>query len=385
MKIYDVAVIGGGPAGLSAAASASRFNVDTILFEEHESIGLPWHCAGIVSYRMIRSLNLGGFEKTILSSFDTVDVYLSLRYVFSIRSSIPQLVLDRAAFDRFLADRASSYGAELVLGSRVKSLRYADGNLVDISIDGSNYKCRVAILAEGLPGVLARSLGFNLRKLSMLPSIQYLVRVAPDLDTGIVEVHLLPWLSPPFFAWVIPIDRDICRVGLASYRATQLKPFIEAFLSRRFANWRMMYGSRWLIPIGGPLDRTVKDRIMLVGDVAGQAKPTTGGGIISSIACGMIAGSIAGSASVEDEYSILGRYESLWRSFFDFKFRIQKIARKAVDRMRWEMLSSVVESISDMHREFRVVDLDTQIDLISKLASSPSIVLAILKSLLKFL
>ncbi|MEM2323452.1 MAG: NAD(P)/FAD-dependent oxidoreductase [Candidatus Bathyarchaeia archaeon] len=383
MKIYDVAVIGGGPAGLSAATSASRFNADTILFEEHESIGLPWHCAGVVSSRMIRYLNLGGSEKTILSSFDTVDVYLSLRYVFSIRSSIPQLVLDRAAFDRFLADRASSYGVKLILRSRVRSLNYADGNLIDISTDGSSYKCRIAILAEGLPGVLARSLGFNLRKLTMLPSIQYLVHVAPNLDMGIVEVHLLQGLSPPFFAWVIPIDKGVCRVGLASYRSTQLKPFIEAFLSRRFNSWRMISKSRWLIPIGGPLDRTVKGHVILVGDVAGQAKPTTGGGIISSIACGMIAGSIAGSASVEDEYSILDQYESLWRSFFDFKFKIQKIARKAVDRMRWTILSSMVESISDMNREFRVVDLDTQIDLISKLISSPRIVFTILKSLLK--
>ncbi|MEM2739328.1 MAG: FAD-dependent oxidoreductase, partial [Candidatus Bathyarchaeia archaeon] len=103
METYDVAVIGGGPAGLSAATSASRLYVETILFEEHEGIGLPWHCAGIVSSGRLKPLRIEGFDKTVLAEFDTVDVYLSLRRAFAIRSSIPQLVLDRVSFDNLLA------------------------------------------------------------------------------------------------------------------------------------------------------------------------------------------------------------------------------------------------------------------------------------------
>ncbi|MDW8061837.1 MAG: hypothetical protein RMJ00_03980, partial [Nitrososphaerota archaeon] len=141
--------------------------------------------------------------------------------------------------------------------------------------------------------------------------------------------------------------------------------------------------SRWVISVGGPLRSTVKKRIILVGDVAGQTKPTTGGGIVSSIVCGTIAGRISGLASTRNDYTLLDMYEALWRKFLGFNFKIQKIARKAVDRMHWRTLSSIVESISREYQELRVVDLDTQIDLILKLISSPDLASKIVGSLLK--
>jgi len=382
MEAYDVAIIGGGPSGLSSAISASRVRVEAILFEEHESIGLPCHCAGIVSSGRLRSLHIDGFEKAILASIDTMDIYLSLRYAFTIRSSIPQLVLDRAAFDKLLADKASNSGVELRLKSRVRALRYTSDDLVEVYTDDARFRCRVAILAEGLPGVLARNLGFDTGRLRMLPSIQYIARVYPHLASDVIEVHLLREVSPPFFVWVIPIDTDLCRVGLASYNPRRLRILLESFLSKRFRYWRRVSMDRWVIPIGGPLDSTVKKRIILVGDVAGQAKPTTGGGIISSMVCGMIAGRISGLASIRSDYTLLDRYEALWRRFFSFNFKIQKIARKAVDRMHWRTLSSIVESISREYSELRVLDLDTQIDLIFKLVSSPGLAVNVIRSLL---
>ncbi|MCX8161392.1 MAG: NAD(P)/FAD-dependent oxidoreductase [Candidatus Bathyarchaeota archaeon] len=383
METRDIAVIGGGPAGLSTAISASRFGVETILFEEHENIGLPWHCAGIASSSRLKSLHIEGFDKAVLAEFDTVDIYLSLRHAFTVISDVPQLILDRISFDNLLAEKASSSGVELKLRSKVKALRYTYDNLVEVYTDSARYKCRVVVLAEGLPGVLARNLGFDTKSLSMLPSIQYLARVDPPLTIGIVEVHLLPGLSPPFFVWVIPIDTDLCRVGLASHNPRKLKPLLESFLSKRFKNWYILSESRWVISVGGPLRSTVKKRIILVGDVAGQTKPTTGGGIVSSIVCGTIAGRISGLASTRNDYTLLDMYEALWRKFLGFNFKIQKIARKAVDRMHWRTLSSIVESISREYQELRVVDLDTQIDLILKLISSPDLASKIVGSLLK--
>ncbi len=381
METYDVAVIGGGPAGLSTAISASKLYVDTILFEEHESIGLPWHCAGIVSSSRLRSLRIDGVEEAILARFDTVDVYLSLRHAFSIRSITPQLVLDRVAFDRLLAEKASSLDVELKLGSRVKSLTYTPDGLIDVNTGSDKCRCRVAVLAEGLPGILAGKLGFNVRRLKPLPSIQYLVHVDPSSTLGAVEVHLLPAISPPFFLWVIPIDESLCRVGLASGDAKKLKLLIEGFLSKRFKSWRMLSESRWAISVGGPLHRTVRKRILLVGDVAGQVKPTTGGGIISSMVCGMIAGRVSAIASIEDDYTLLDRYEALWRRFFGFNFKIQKMVRGIVDRTSWRILSSIVESISREYGDLEVADLDMQIDLIFKLASSPNLISRIARNL----
>ncbi|MDW8061838.1 MAG: FAD-dependent oxidoreductase, partial [Nitrososphaerota archaeon] len=117
METRDIAVIGGGPAGLSTAISASRFGVETILFEEHENIGLPWHCAGIASSSRLKSLHIEGFDKAVLAEFDTVDIYLSLRHAFTVISDVPQLILDRISFDNLLAEKASSSGVELKLRS----------------------------------------------------------------------------------------------------------------------------------------------------------------------------------------------------------------------------------------------------------------------------
>jgi flavin-dependent dehydrogenase len=94
----------------------------------------------------------------------------------------------------------------------------------------------------------------------------------------------------------------------------------------------------------------------------------------------MIAGKVSALASIENDYTLLDRYEALWRRFFGFNFKIQRIVRGVVDRASWRILSSVVESISMEYGVLEVADLDTQIDLIFKLASSPNLVSRVARS-----
>jgi flavin-dependent dehydrogenase len=97
--------------------------------------------------------------------------------------------------------------------------------------------------------------------------------------------------------------------------------------------------------------------------------------------CGMIAGRVSAIASIEDDYTLLDGYEALWRRFFGFNFKIQKMVRGIVDRTSWRILSSIVESISREYGDLEVADLDMQIDLIFKLASSPNLISRIARNL----
>ena len=86
------------------------------------------------------------------------------------------------------------------------------------------------------------------------------------------------------------------------------------------------------IPIGAS-SSTVKDNILIVGDAAGQAKPTSGGGLYTGLVCAKIAGEIAARACREDDASVLRKYDVLWRERLGTELRVGMMAHRMLAHM----------------------------------------------------
>ncbi|MHC1601244.1 MAG: geranylgeranyl reductase family protein [Candidatus Nezhaarchaeales archaeon] len=329
MKRFDVAVIGGGPSGLSAAWSASSHNANVILFEEHEEIGVPRHCAGLVSGEGLKLIGM-----PCKSSFIENKVHRALLLINGVcielkKMGEPLYVLDREAFDKEMAERALYSGSNIMLNTRVKELERKGEDIVVKTTRGS-YLCRLVIDGEGAKASFAVKMGLSGPQYR-LPALQMELRGASVHSDEVLVIEGSRW-APGFFAWIIPLSNNEVRVGLASIighcdlllkRLMKRHPLASKVLKNCAV--KRVYGGTVVL---GPIEKAFTENLMVVGDAAGQTKPLTGGGIIYGSLCGFIAGMIA--AKVVERKAKVEAYEKAWRRILNIEEKMGLLIRKLI-------------------------------------------------------
>ena len=388
----QVAVVGAGPSGLIAAREAAKRGAHVVVLEEHMQIGLPVECAGLLSLRGLRAIGLRPEGHYVLNRQLRGARFVSPggRELLVEAGEPVACVVDRRLLDLALAEQAERAGAEVLLGRKVLAIsRLPSG--VSLSGRWGSLQAQVAVVAEGFRSRLVRRLG--LRTVDwrrVLPASQVELRV-PELAEDLVEVWLGSRVAPGLFAWVIPLGDGIARVGLACRRGLDPRELLAAFLRRRLGV-RLPPGLRRPPYAGsvltcGPIPRTYADRVVIVGDAAGQAKPTTGGGVILGGLCALLAGRTVAEAVEAGDTSeeALRAYELAWRRLLGRDFRAMSLARRLLDRLPDRALDLAVKTASelDLGREIaREADMDLQSRV---LAALPRLALACLARRLKAL
>jgi flavin-dependent dehydrogenase len=174
-----------------------------------------------------------------------------------------------------------------------------------------------------------------------------------DLDLELVEVYQAQEFAPGFFGWVIPMGPDSAKVGLGTtspHASTQLDRMLadHPVLHYRTKDAEIHRKIAGRIPPTGPVRKTYGDNILLVGDVAGQTKPTTGGGVIIGGMAAQIAGRIAAQASLTRNTSArdLQTYQTEWQNLFRRNLWLQRRVRNYMNAL----------SDNDMNRFFNILD-----------------------------
>ena len=311
-----------------------------MVLEEHEQIGLPVECAGLLSLKGLKAIGLKPEGHYVLNRQLRGARFVSPggRELLVEAGEPVACVVDRHLLDLALAEQAERAGAEMLLGRKVLAISYLPSG---ISLSGrwGSLQAQVAVVAEGFRSRLVRRLG--LRTIDwrrVLPASQMELRV-PDLAEDLVEVWLGSRVAPGLFAWVIPLGNGLARVGLACRRGLDPRELLATFLRRRLGVRlppclrRPPYAGSVLTC--GPIPRTYSDRAVVVGDAAGQAKPTTGGGVVLGGLCALLAGRTVAEAVREGDTSAgaLRAYEVAWRSLLGREFRAMLLARRLLDRL----------------------------------------------------
>lgn len=330
---YDALIVGGGPAGLFTAFRLAEAGFSVVVCEEHDEIGTPVHCTGVLSASAFDEFDLP--RQTILNPLTTV------RFVspagLQVRYSPPTLqavVIDRAAFDRGLGAKATAAGAEIRLNARIQSLEVTTTG-VRAAVDGGELSARLVVLAGGASYLLQRRLGLGLPR-AYLHTAQ---RELPADSVGDVELHFGRAVAPNGFAWAVPVQRPDgphVRVGVMATHAAN--DWYEAMLGRLAPTWGIvddgMRPRLKFLPLRS-IQRTYADRTLVVGDAAGLVKPTTGGGIYYSVLSADIAAGVAVRALDADRLAAadLKPYESQWRRRLSGEFHAQWALRHLAQRM----------------------------------------------------
>jgi len=384
----EAVVVGGGPAGLIAARELASRGVKVAVYEEHTVIGEPNHCAGILSVEGLARLDVKPSQEFIQHEVRGGVAYSPDGTPIRITGSRTRAyIIDRAAFDRHLAGQAEDAGAELILGHRVRELLVKENRVVGVMGKEGPVDAEVVIDSEGTVGFLARSVGLNPPENGVLSGINTEVS-GVETEPGMVEVWLGEDVAPGFFAWVAPTGDDSARCGLAC-ESSDAKTLLEKFLKRRFGETEHTVPVRWPVLKGGPVAKTYGEGLLLVGDVAGQTKPTTGGGVIFGGLCAMEAAKTVCSALEADDCSAeyLSRYEAAWRELLGREFSAMLAARRfadgipdgRMDRLFGSLKGSGLEST--LKRLVEEGDMDMQSGVLRSALTDPGMIGVLVSSL----
>jgi digeranylgeranylglycerophospholipid reductase len=339
----DVLVVGGGPAGLYAAERLARRGVSTLVCEEHATIGDPVHCTGVLAAESFDILGLP--RDASLNALTTAQFFSPSGAIISHSPPVPlAAVIDRGVFDRSLAVRAASAGAEVRLGTRVSVVE--TGPVAVRALVGDDWvSARLLMVACGANYAFQRRFGMGVPR-AYLHTAQ---REIPARRIGEVELHFGREIAPDGFAWTVPVVRGsstYVRVGVMTSRDP------VGCYSRMLARVANRWGiedtqqppRQKILPLG-VIDRTYADRTMVIGDAAGLVKPTTGGGIHYSIVSAALASDVAVDALADDrlDAAALADYERQWRDQLDEEFAEQRSLRDLVTRLSDREIETLFE------------------------------------------
>jgi geranylgeranyl reductase family protein len=341
-------VVGAGPAGCLCAKEAASEGVRVDVWERKKTIGEPVQCTGLVSLRGLNELNVE-YKDAVLNECRGARIFSPRGQVIEVRKQrAVAAVLDRAAFDRIVAEEAESAGANITLGK-----------------EWSGEKADVLVGADGANSSILRSFS---RKHAFLHAYQVLADLKRDTD--FVELHFGPW-SQGFFAWVVPVDERQCRVGIAVSEGNP-RLALAKFASAR--GMTLEYGEEYsgLIPLFENAPAVLSSNVAVVGDAAAQVKASTGGGIAIGGYCARILGqTIAKDAP-------LSTYEKAWRSEFErdlgLHARIKNVfSRMSPDDMEYVWRVALEEGVGKIASEYG--DMERVQPFVSALLSKPSLLL----------
>ena len=337
MPDYDVIVAGGSVSGLLAAREVAAAGLTVAVLEEDSEIGTPEHCGGLVSIAGIRNLGLVPDASAVENTKIARAKILSPSNGFEISAEKQKvMVLDRRAFDKQIAFQAQKLGAEIKVKCAMRSFS-KDGTGYIVKTSEVDFTCNYFLDARGVASIIARN------REGVLQSAQYEV-YAPWIERDTIEVVFDSQRFPGFFAWIIPTAEGSGKVGVAGRginAASALQSYIEE--KGKHSVVRKVYAPIW---VNGPMENFVSDRTVIVGDAAGQSKPTTAGGIYTCGMGGLLAGRAVTEAAKKNDDKLLLQYEKNWLSMFGAEFEKMLLARKLLERLDNKAIDGLFSAIS---------------------------------------
>lgn len=335
---YEAIVIGGGPVGAAVARDIARAGFRVAVLERDSRVGRPVQCSGLVTDRTLTAAGLDPRNALNTLTGAAIHAPSGARYTIG-GDRIHAYVLDRARFDEQLMAQALEAGAELWTGTRALAVEYTAGGVrvaAERSGISQTFQGRLVIGADGPRSLVADFL-------QLPPPNETLRARGADVvlprrpSTDQVQIFVGERYAPGFFAWAIPLGGSRYRIGWGTHRSGAGIDHLAALVAgypEIFAGIEILTQTGGLIPLG-PRPRTFDKRGMVVGDAAGQAKATSGGGLYTGLTCGAHCARVAVEALSTGDTSAarLSAYDRGWRADIGDELQRATMLREAYRTM----------------------------------------------------
>ena len=357
---YDVIVVGGGPAGASAAYFNAVEGRKVLLFEKavfpRDKI-----CGDGVTGKALGILDEMGLSEGIadIKKISCQEVILSSpnQTILNIPIASPDdpftsFCIEREVFDDLLYQKAVATVLEnggKVINEKVSQPLIEDGVMVGVIANKQEYRASLIVGADGFNGPISRYVMETTeqpkqnRKHYSSAIREYWEGIADN--QGQIEIHFIDGILPGYF-WIFPISETKFNIGLGmllsdlEQQDVKLKKMMDwvvnsSFLSERFANATPIEGTRkgWMLPMGSPRGLELHPRknfisnCVLIGDSASLIDPFTGEGIGNAL----VSGKLTAKYPTINEETGVQYQEELWGMIgkeLTNSHRLQKLLKK---------------------------------------------------------
>jgi len=291
MKSFDVAIIGSGPSGASAAFELSKNGISTVIIEK-EILPRYKTCGGGLVYRGRKSIPFD-VSSVVEKEFFEIDTYFSntnIKLTTKRDEPIVSMIM-RDAFDNLIVEKAKENGVTVLQNHKVIAITF--GDVQTIHTTEGDIKAKFIIAGDGALSPVAKMAGWNETR-NLIPALEYEVEVSSaDFERLSKNVRFDVEAIPYGYGWCFP-KKNHLSIGVCVI----IKPKQKIDLKKYYAEYLKTLGISevlneeahgFVIPVSPRTDDFVRNNVFLIGDSAGFADPILAEGISNAILSGILA------------------------------------------------------------------------------------------------
>ncbi|MCS3922714.1 geranylgeranyl reductase family protein [Methanococcus voltae PS] len=321
---YDVIIVGGGPAGFLTAENIKK-DLNVLVIEEHQSIGVPLQCAGLLSKQCSKEL---GNPNGVINKVNGANIFCENHKVtVGDDGQTRAMVYERKEMDKDIAKRA-------LKNNNITLMLKSHGKILNANLDANSkynieiknnlkdekylFSPEIIVGADGVKSGIGKSLNMH-KKRQIVTGAQIEYTNVSNIDSDFVNVFYDKRYSKNFFTWIIPTGKDRVRVGMCDTSNALHK--LNNFINTNENAKEILKGatpveySIGAIPIGYS-SKSVLKNVMLVGDAVNQVKPLSGGGLYFGAKCAKLCAKTINNYNTNPNADLgyLKVYDDLWKS-----------------------------------------------------------------------
>jgi len=365
---YDIVVVGAGPAGSMTARNAARGGANVLMIEKRQEIGSSLRCAEGINHKGLEKVGIKIDQKWVSADVAGARLVSPGGKVLQIdekqAGAEVGVVLERHLFDKHVACEAARAGADIMLKTSAVDLIKENGKIKGVKAisfgEPINIEAGCVVAADGYESQVARWAGIdtNLKPSDITTCFQYrMTNLKHEKDFC---EFIIGSAAPGGYVWIFPKGDDTANVGIGVLLSKLKKPGeVKAYLDKYIkSDDRLNCGQpveaiAGAVSVSPPLDKTIMDNIMLVGDAARVIDPITGGGIANGLCTGMHAGNVLAKCAQAKDFSEanMQEYEDLWRKDMENRLWRNWMAKEKFLTLPDKTLDSVIDTISQVKIE----------------------------------
>jgi|TARA_B110000438_G_scaffold28507_2_gene27548 geranylgeranyl reductase family protein len=327
--MYDVIIVGAGPAGTAAALYAKKFGLKCILLDKAE-FPRDKVCGDALSGKSVRvmteldmledvgKLDGAGINRLTFGSPNHKKFDVHLKATKNNRHIKKGFVIPRQIFDNYLFERADLV-TDTLQGFSVKDILYENSDIVGITGETKEgkekiFKAPIVMGCDGANSIISRKLGLYEMDMDNTSIAIRCYYSGVEGLTDQIELHYIREVNPGYF-WLFPAGDNLANIGIglskndAKKEDRTLRQILDEvtqsdYFKDRFKNAKQLEKPiGWNLPVGSSHRKNHGDGFMLLGDAAGLIDPFTGEGIGNAMVSGKYAMQVAAKSKLSGDYS----------------------------------------------------------------------------------